>query len=190
MSRQDKPSFWGFMNNVNIMKEKVYIQRVTNPAWQRLATDQKRTLRSGSIRAARSVWSESQSRDIESRNFVDSWGLPVRVKGGCIRVLAKAMSTWTRPGSKIGAEMDWDVLGTCEGLRLLAKHTRSMVNRVTKTREGTCVSSQPFYRKQRDRQGIVSQARGKGCEMGIKLGRLSPLIVAFENWETRLGRSQ
>ena len=190
MSRQDKPSFWGFMNNVNIMKEKLYIQRVTNPAWQRLATDQKRTLRSGSVRAARSVWSESQSRVIESRKFIDCWGLPDHEKGDSIGSFAMAMNELTRPGSKSGAEMDWDVLGTCEGLHLLAKHTRSMVNRVIKTREGTRVSSQPFYRKQRDMQGIASQARGKGCEMGIKSGRLSPLIVAFESWETRLGRSQ
>ncbi|NCC62231.1 MAG: hypothetical protein EOM12_15125 [Verrucomicrobiae bacterium] len=172
------------------MKEKFDIQRVINPAWQRLATDQKRTLRSGSVRAARSVWSESRSRVIEFRKFIVCWGLPAHEKGDSIGSFAMAMNGSARPGSKSGAEMDRDVLGTCEGLRLLAKNIRREVNRTTNTWEGERVSSQPFYRKQRDMQGIASQARGKGCEMGIQSGRLSPLIVAFESWVTPLGRSQ
>ncbi len=172
------------------MKEKSDIQRVINPAWQRLATDQKRTLRSGSVRAARSVWSKSRSRAIESRNFVVCWGLPARVKGDSIDVFAKAMNALARPGSMNGAEMDWDVLGTCEGLRLLARKNRIRVSRSKNTWEGECVSPRPFQRTEGDMQGTVHQAKGEVCGMGIKSGCLSPSVVAFESWETPLGRSQ
>ena len=102
------------------MKEKVDIQWVTNPAWQRLATDQKRTLRSGSVRAARSVWSESRSRVIESRNGLQHWGLPYHRRGDSTGAFAMAMNVSARSGSESGAEMDWDVLGTCEGLLIVA----------------------------------------------------------------------
>jgi len=172
------------------MKEKTDIQRVTNPAWQRLATDQKRTLRSGTVRAARSVWSESRSRAIESRNSDNSWGLPARLKGDSIGVFAKAMNTTTRPGSKNGAEMDWDVLGTCEGLRLLAEKDRNKVSRTRNNREGERISPRPFQRTGRGMQGTVRQAKGEEFGKGSKSGCLSPLIVAIESWETLLGRSQ
>ncbi len=172
------------------MKEKLDIQRVTNPVWQRLATDQKRTLRSGSVRAARSVWSESQSRVIESRNELHYWGLPSLRRGDSTVSFAMAMNGTARSGSESGAEMDWDVLGTCEGLRLLVKIIRIKVNRIKNTWEGECVSPQILYQTQRDRQGTVHQVRGEVFGMGTKPGRLSPLIVAFENRETSLGRSR
>lgn len=86
--------------------------------------------------------------------------------------------------------MDWDVLGTCEGLRLLVKIIRIKVNRIKNTWEGERVSPQILYQTQRDRQGTVHQVRGEVFGMGTKPGRLSPLIVAFENRETSLGRSR
>lgn len=172
------------------MKEKVDIQRVTNPVWQRLATDQKRTLRSGSVRAARSVWSKSRSRVIESRNELQYWGLPSLRRGDSIGAFAMAMNGSARSGSMGGAEMDWDVLGTCEGLRLLVNDSRIKVSRIKNTWEEGCVSPPPLQRRKEDRQGTVHQARGEGFGMGIKSGRLSLLIVAFESWETPLGRSQ
>ena len=64
------------------MKHDIDTRRVNNPVRERLATARKRTLRSASARAARSVWSECQSRVIESRNFDDSLGLPGCVRGG------------------------------------------------------------------------------------------------------------
>ena len=86
--------------------------------------------------------------------------------------------------------MDWDVLGTCEGLRLLATKTRIKVSRAKNTWEGKCVSPRPFHRTEGDRQGTDHQAEGEVFGMGIKTGRLSPPIVAFESWETLFGRSQ
>lgn len=172
------------------MKEKLDIQRVSNPVRQRLATDRKRTLRSGSARAARSVWSESQSRAIEFRNDTRCWGLPARCRGDSIGVFEMAMNTSIQPESESGAEMDWDVLGTCEGLRLLVEMTRIRVSRDNNTRDKRSVSPSCIYRRQRDRQGTVLQAQGKEYRTGIKSGRLSLPVVAFESWVTLLGRSQ
>ena len=86
--------------------------------------------------------------------------------------------------------MYWDVLGTCEGLRLLAEKTRTKVSRAKNTWEGKCVSPRPFQRTEGDRQGTDHQTESEVFGMGIKSGCLSPPIVAIESWETPLGRSQ
>ncbi len=81
-----------------------------------------------------------------------------------------AMNASARPGSMSGAEMDWDVLGTCEGLRLLVNDSRIKVSRVKNTWEGECVSPPTLQRTQGDRQGTVHQAKGEVFGMGIKSG--------------------
>jgi hypothetical protein len=172
------------------MKEKLDIQRVINPVWQRLATNQKRTLRSGSVRAARSVWSESRSRVIESRNELHYWGLSYLRRGDSIGAFAMAMNESARSGSMSGAEMDWDVLGTCEDLRLLVEKSRTKVSRVKNTWEGWRIFPPTLYRTKEDRQGTAHQVRGEVFGTGIKSGRLSSLIVAVESRETPLGRSR
>jgi hypothetical protein len=70
-------------------------------------------------------------------------------------VFAKAMNTTTRPGSKNGAEMDWDVLGTCEGLRLLAEKDRNKVSRTRNNREGERISPRPFQRTGNGEETVV-----------------------------------
>lgn len=105
-------------------------------------------------------------------------------------MFAKAMSIPARPGSESGAEMDKDVLGTCEGLRLPVRETRIRVNREKNTCDAERVSPCRNYRTQRDRRGTVLQAESEKHGTGIKTGRLSPYIVAFENRVTSLGRSR
>ena len=114
------------------MKHDNDTRRVNNPARERLATARKRTLRSASARAARSVWSECQSRVIESRNFDDSPGLPDRVRGGSTDMYAvrrghgatRAMCMEAGPGSESGAEAYRGIRGSWESPRVLLTRSR------------------------------------------------------------------
>lgn len=65
------------------MKHALDTLRVTNPARERLAIARKRTLRRRPVMAARSVWSECQSRIIELRKHRNSrLGLHFGIGGG------------------------------------------------------------------------------------------------------------
>ena len=156
------------------MKVTEVIQRVSTPVRKRLAAIRKRTLRSRSpasagfaVMAARSVWSELQSRVIEPRNFVVRWSLSACARKGSIvsrkvspsRQAWQAMRVSIRPGSMSRAEKYWDSLGTCESQDVLP----------------ACG------------QGPQTSRR-RGCGFGV-LGSLSSLILAFESRETQPMRS-
>jgi len=113
------------------MKHVIDTQWVNTPTRERLAAARKRTLRRATARGARSVWSECQSRVIESRNSVDRLGLPVRVRGGSIalhnktpRSVAQAMCRGTGPGAESGAEAQWGILASWESRTVPAWDSR------------------------------------------------------------------
>lgn len=171
------------------MKDTIDTQRVTTPVRQRLAASRKRTLRSRCVSAARSVWSEHESRVTESRNFVDCQDLPVRVRGDSIAQDDMAMDCAARPGSTGGADVYWGILGTCEGLPLLGQMNRKGMNPVEQ-RPGLrkAVSPSEVAKQETRSRYRRSSLRQEGRD-GEIVGRLSRLIVAFESRETLLGRS-
>ena len=171
------------------MKDTINTQRVTTPARQRLATSRKRTLRSRSVKAARSVWSEHRSCVTESRNFVDCQGLPVRVKEDNIARNVMAMERAARPGSSSGADVYWGILGTCEGLPLLDEKYRNGMNPVEQRPGLREVFPSVVTAKQGKKSGYRRSSLRQECRDGEIVGRLSRLIVAFESRETLLGRS-
>jgi hypothetical protein len=107
--------------------------RVINPARERLATTRKRTLRSVTARGARSVWSECQSRVIESRNSDDRSGLSDCARGGSTDMhavsrgilSARAMCMEAGPGSENVAEAYWGIRGSWESPRVLLTRCRN-----------------------------------------------------------------
>lgn len=170
------------------MKDTTDTQRVINPARQRLATRRKRTLRRRSAMAARSVWSECQSRVIESRKFDDRRSLSDRVRGGSTGTTARAMGVWVRPGSESGAETYWGISGTCEGLPLLETNYRNGMHPVDQL-PGWC-QGLPMHTaaNQRELSRYRYPSEKRGCRDGAS-GRLSQSIVALESRVTRLGGS-
>ena len=109
------------------MKNTIDIRWVVNPKRQRLATSRKRALRSRTVRPARSVCSEHQSRVMESRNKTNRCGLLYRIEVGridlyTVRLPVKGMQAkykWAQPGAKSRAEVYLDILGTWEDLSFL-----------------------------------------------------------------------
>jgi len=111
-------------------KPVVETQWVTNPTRERLAATRKRTLRSVPARGARSVWSECQSRVIESRKTFDRPGLPVFARGDNIAMPTisrhpsgtQATGMGTGPGSESGAEAHGGFLKSWERHTTPSKH--------------------------------------------------------------------
>jgi hypothetical protein len=171
------------------MKDTIDTQRVTTPVRQRLAASRKRTLRSRCVSAARSVWSEHKSRVIESRNFVDCQGLPVRVREGSTARNDMAMKRAARPGSSSGADVYWGILGTCEGLPLLDKKYRIWMTPVEQRPGSQKSLSLPVAAKKERKSRYCRSSLRQERRDGEIAGRLSRLIVAFESRETLLGRS-
>ena len=171
------------------MKDIIGTQWVPTPTRKRLVTNRKRTLRSRSEKAARSVWSECESCMTESRNFVDCQGLPVRVRGDNIARNDLTMDRATRPGSASRADTYWGILGTCEGLPLLGLNYRNGIKPVEQFpgHHKTLLSWGVAKKMKRPRYDHPSLRQG-GLD-GEIVGRLSRLIVAFESRETLLGRS-
>lgn len=171
------------------MKGTIDTQWVTTPTRQRLATSRKRALRRCSVRAARSVCSEYQSRVIEPRKFDDRWGLPARVRGDSIALAAKAMARVTRPGSVSRAEVYGGIPGTCEGLLLpVDKQSRNGMTPSEQRPGPQGGFPLPLAAKPRKASGYRYPSPKRGCREGSS-GRLSRLIVAFESRVTLLGRS-
>lgn len=178
------------MEIVNIMKDTVDTQRVTNPSRQRRAASRKRTLRSRSVRAARSVWSEHQSCVIDSRNLVARSSLSDRVREGSILRGVMAMSREIEPGTESGAEVYRGIQGTCEGLPLPDSRSRNRM-RPAKQRPGRqqMLSLAVADTKRRKRSGYCPPSLRQGVQDGEIAGRLSRLIVVFEIRETLTGGS-
>ena len=185
------------------MKSTNVIQWVITPTRQRLAADRKRTLRSRrpkrfgrTAMAARSVWSEPQSRVIESRNFDDCWCLRDRVRGDSTEVHTvrptgqprQARCTADRPGSKSGAKRYGDNLGTWESLHFPGEETREGT-RPSKTSPGVyrCGCLVGSLRSTVNARGPrTSRRQGSGYRVA---GSLSSLIIAIESREISPGGS-
>ncbi len=201
-SRQASPEYWEY-RTAKYMKDTEVIQWVSTPTRQRLAISRKRTLRSRkasrgvcTVMAARSVWSEDQSRVIESRKSADCWGLPVRVRGGSTELYEvrpwgrprQAKCSEARPGSESRAKIYWDNLGTWESLDSPVRKTRSRTipseQRPRARRKGCVESSQ--RKTANDRKPLTSWKQGSGARV---TGSLSSLIVALESRETLPGGS-
>ncbi len=172
-----------------MLKGTIDTQWVATPTRQRLATSRKRALRSCSVRAARSVCSECQSRVIEPRKLDDRWGLPASVRGDSIALAAKAMASVVRPGSRSGAEVYGGIPGTCEGLLLpvdnYSRNGMTPSDQRPGLQEGFPLSAAA---KPWKASGYRHPSPKRGCREGLS-GRLSRLIVAFESRVTLLGRS-
>jgi len=170
------------------MKDTIDTQRVATPARQRLATTRKRTLRRRTVMAARSVWSECQSRVIEPRKSDDRWSLSDSVRKGSTSATDKAKGAHVRPGSESGAETYWGISGTCEGLPLLEKNYRNGMHPVDQI-PGRChVLPMNTAANSRELSRYRYPREERGCRDGVS-GRLSRFIVAIESRVTRLGRS-
>jgi hypothetical protein len=169
------------------MKHVIDTQWVSTPTRERLAATRKRTLRSVAARRARSVWSECQSRVIDSRNSVDRSGLPALCRGDNIaghtvsRHLrgAQATCTGTGPGAESGAKAYGGILGSWESRLALSYYCRTWTTPAHQ-RPGTWgrlpavhVSEMEEATKEPAREGNRS-GRGQG-------GSRSGHIVAFES---------
>lgn len=179
------------------MKHDNDTRRVNNPARERLATARKRTLRSASARAARSVWSECQSRVIESRNFDDSPGLPDRVRGGSTDMYAvrrghgatRAMCMEAGPGSESGAEAYRGIRGSWESPRVLLTRSRRWT-KPDEQRPGVPAKLTVAGASEQEREHQQSPlCEGNRSGREDARGSLSCLIVAIESRETKSGGS-
>ena len=183
-------------SNERKMKHVIDTQWVNTPTRERLAAARKRTLRRATARGARSVWSECQSRVIESRNSVDRLGLPVRVRGGSIalhtirrrRSVAQAMCRGTGPGAESGAEAQWGILASWESRTVPAWDSRIRTT-PAQQRPGAWAelpeadaSETPGSIREPVREGNRSE-RASGC------GSRRSLIVATESRRTETGGS-
>ena len=172
-----------------MMKGTIDTQWVTTLTRQRLATSRKRALRRRSVRAARSVCSEYQSRVIEPRNDYPRWGLPARLRGDSIARDAKAMTRVARPGSESGAKVYGGIPGTCEGLPLPVEKQSRIGMQPSEQRPGPWGAiPRPAAAKHWNASGNRRPSSRQGRRDGAS-GRLSRLIVAFESRVTLLGRS-
>src|SRR2546421_7827561 len=112
------------------MKHAKDTQWVNSPTRERLETTRKRTLRRVPVRGARSVWSECQSRVIESRKFADRLGLPACARGDSIATHVVRRSgkpdagqvCGDRPGSESRAEAYGGNLEDRKSTRLNSSH--------------------------------------------------------------------
>jgi hypothetical protein len=179
----------GHMRTVDMKKGIVDIRWVATPTRQRLVTSRKRTLRSRSERAARSVWSRYESRVVESRKFTQRPGLPDCAREDCIALTATTMGSAAGPGSESGADVRVDIPGTCEGLPLPDEERRNgMIP--DEQRPGSRAAFPPSAAaKQRKESGYRRPSRRRGRRDGEIAGRLSRPIVALESRETSTGGS-
>jgi hypothetical protein len=183
-------------SNERKMKHANDTQWVNTPTRERLAATRKRTLRSVAARRARSVWSECQSRVIDSRNSADRSGLPDLRKGDSIAVHtvsrhlrgAQATCIETGPGAKSGAKAHGGTLGSWESRTDPSSNSRMGMTPADQ-RPGawgvlpaTHVSETRGARKD-------SASEGNRSERTSGNGSLSRLIVAIESRRTFTGGS-
>ena len=163
---------------MNMWKGVEVIRWVDTPTRQSLANSRKRTLRSRPAMAARSVWSGSRSRVIESRNLNHRWGLRIRDTGGSIEQAEvrpssrarQAMACATRPGSESRADACVDRPGTRE-IPDSPAHNRNGANPV-KQSPGSVQVSGHRPAKTDTKGGIAERARSEAGEK--ERGSLSP----------------
>jgi hypothetical protein len=170
------------------MKGTVDIRWVITPTQQRVVASCKRTLRSHSVRVARSVWSRLQSRVIECRNFIVEVSL-LDPGGTALRRALLTKCGAARPASVSGAEGCVDIPGTWESLCLPVRKITGLGRSRNKTSLAMSRASAAMAIELTE-AGRVLTSKLKTSWSGSGTGSLSPLIVAFENWETFSGGSQ
>ncbi len=177
------------------MKHVIDTQWVKTPTRERLAAARKRTLRSGSVRAARSVWSEYQSRVIESRNHTHRSGPPLLTRGDSAakptvrrrRHGAQAMGMEAEPGAAGGAKVHGGILESWES-RPDPSNSR---NRTTPAyqRPGARTALPAVHASESREAAKDPVSEGNRSERGNGGGSLSGLIVAIESGRTETGGS-
>ena len=141
------------------------------------------TIASSSEMAARSVWGESKSRVIESRNCVHRWSLRFCASGGSTET-PREPGVEVRPGSESRANGRKGFLGTCE-IRLSPSEKSQKVGDTGKTTPWRTGSDLVSCASEKARQKRVLP--GESNEPGEKgSGSLSGLIVAVESRRTKL----
>ena len=173
------------------MKHAIDTQWVNTPTRERLAAVRKRTLRRVPARGARSVWSECQSRVIESRKLAARLGLPVSARGDSTamhtvrrhRHGAQATCIEAGPGSESGAEAYGGILGSWESPHRALEHRR---NRTTPAyqRPGAWVGSPATGASETWETTRGTASEGNRSERLSGCGSLSGLIVATESRRT------
>ena len=139
------------------------------------------TIASSSEMAARSVWGESKSRVIESRNKVCRWSLRNRLTEGSTET-PQPPGVEVRPGSESRANGRKGSLGTCE-IRL-SPSEKSQTLGDTGITTPWRAASDPVCRAS-ERTGHRRVSPGESNEPGEKgSGSLSGLIVALESRRT------
>ena len=172
------------------------IQWVANPTRERLAATRKRTLRSVPARGARSVWSESRSRVIESRKSVDRLGLPDLCRGDSTdvhtvsrhRTGAQAKCTEAGPGSESGAKAQGGILGSWESRPAFERNGRKRTTPAYQ-RPGTQTELSEVRVSEERKAARALECEGNRSAQAGRSGSLSRLIVAVESRRTSAGRS-
>jgi hypothetical protein len=176
------------------MKHVEDTQWVNTPTRERLAAARKRTLRSATARSARSVWSECQSRVIESRKLDYRPGFPNRPRGNSTamhRVRRHRKGTQAKcmragPGSESGAKTHGGILGSWESRTDPLHNDRTRTTPVHQ-RPGARAEFSGADASETRKAAKDSASEGNRSERGNGGGRLSGLIVANESRRTETG---
>jgi hypothetical protein len=146
-------------------------------------------------RGARSVWSECQSRVIESRKFANRLGLPVCARGDStvlhpvsrFRRGAQAKCSGAGPGSENGAKTHGGILESWESRTDPSDYRK----RTTpgSQRPGAWAVLSAVWASETRKATRDSGSEGNRSERGNGGGSLSGLIVALESRRTEAGGS-
>lgn len=172
-----------------MLKRTTVIRWVTTPTRQSLASSRKRTLRRRPAMAARSVWSGSKSRVMESRKVNHRGGLPIRNMGGSTELAAvsrpsKGRRPWRRRldrDLRAGQMLVWITWEHGRSPSSLLKN-RNRARRLNKCPGVAMVSG--CRAAKTDKTGDTPGER-RAKQALRKRGSLSTLIVPIESWETQ-----
>ena len=170
------------------MKGTIDIRRVATPARQRLVASRKRTLRRRCVSTARSVWSGPRSCVIECRNLIVGAFL-LDPGGAVLRRRHTTVCGTARPASESGAEGRVDVPGTWESLYLPVAISTGL-GRSRKPTSLAVDGVSAVAAVKLSETGRVPVDEWETSRRGSDTGRLSRLIVAFENRVTFSGGSR
>jgi len=172
-----------------MLKRTTVIRWVNTPTRQSLASSRKRTLRRRSAMAARSVWSGSRSRVIESRKVNHRGGLPIRNMGGSTEPAAvRRPSKGRRPWWE---RLDRDLRAGQMLMWITWEHGRSpyslLKNRNRARRMNKCPGAAMVSGCRAEKTDKTGDAPGerRAKQALWKRGSLSTLIVPSESWETQ-----
>jgi hypothetical protein len=177
-----------------MLKRTTVIRWVITPTRQSLASSRKRTLRRRSAMAARSVWSGSKSRVIESRKVNHRGGLPIRNMGGSTEPAAVRRSSKGRRPWQV--RLDRDLRAGQMLVWITWEHGRSpsslLKSRNRARRLNKCPGAAMLSGCRVEKTDKTGDAPGeRGAKQALwKRGSLSTLIVPLESWETQPLRSQ